>query len=38
MELMREAEDLVRRLPVSEKAFEATMGSFALLCYNGIFY
>ena len=34
MELMHEAEDLIRRFHVPEKAFEATMGSFALLCYN----
>jgi hypothetical protein len=34
MELMHEVEDLLRRLHVPEKAFEATMGSFALLCYN----
>ena len=34
MELMREVEGLIRRLHVPEKAFEATMGSFALLCYN----
>ena len=34
MELMRKAEDLIRRFHVPEKAFEATMGSFALLCYN----
>jgi hypothetical protein len=29
---MREAEVLIRRLHVPEKALEATMGSFALLC------
>ena len=34
MELMHEAEDLIRRLHVPEKTFETTIGSFALLCYN----
>ena len=34
MELMHEVEGFIHRLHVSEKAFEATMGSFALLCYN----
>jgi hypothetical protein len=36
MELMQEVEGFIHRLHVSGKAFEATMGSFALLCYNTV--
>ena len=35
MELMHEVEDFIHRLHVLGKAFELTMGSFSLLCYNG---